>query len=95
MPTLAQRLQSDADTLAFLEKAQTGLTAPAQPARFSNATGYDAVIDQGRRKRPSGVNRSEDQELTPFDRWRLYTAGRDITRNSPAVAFAVRKHLSG
>ena len=87
MPTPAQRMQSDADTLAFLEKAQTG------QARFSTATGYDAVIDQGRRKRPSGVNRSEDQELVPFDRWRLYTAGRDITRNSPAVAFAVRKHL--
>ncbi len=68
MPTLAQRLQSDADTLDFSAKAQTGPTAPAQSAKFSTATGYDAVIDQGRRKRPSGVNRSEDQELTPFDR---------------------------
>jgi hypothetical protein len=93
MPARGQTLQHDVDTLAFLERAQRGLAEPAQPVRFSNGTGYDAVIDQGRRKRPSGINRSEDQELTPFDRWRLYTAGRDITRNSPAVAFAVRKHL--
>jgi capsid protein len=80
----------EAQVLEFLAAAEKG-TLPAR--RFSNATGYDAVIDQGQRKRPSGVNRSEDQELTPFDRWRLYTAGRDIARNFSAVGFAVRKHL--
>jgi capsid protein len=84
---LSQAQTPRADVLQFLQAAEKG------QARFSNATGYDAVIDQGRRKRPSGVNRSEDQELTPFDRWRLYTAGRDVARNSPAVAFTIRKHL--
>ena len=46
---------ADARVLDFLGRAERGET------RFSNVTGYDAVIDQGRRKRPSGVNRSEDQ----------------------------------
>ncbi len=80
--------------MPLLKAIGRGLAAIGKAAtRLSNATGYDAVIDQGRRKRPSGINRSEDQELTPFDRWRLYTAGRDLARNSPAVSFAVRKHL--
>ncbi|MDE2100063.1 MAG: phage portal protein [Patescibacteria group bacterium] len=84
----------EAAVLEFLRAAESGgLATAAPPRKFSNGTGYDAVIDNNRRKRASGVNRSEDQELTPFDRWRLYTAGRDIARNFPAVAFAVRKHL--
>lgn len=87
-------MPSEQDVLNFLRAAESGGLATATPGRrFSNGTGYDAVIDNGTRKRASGVNRSEDQELTPFDRWRLYSAGRNVARNSSAVAFAVRKHL--
>ena len=84
---------SDTSILDFLWRAERSGLQTAPTRRFSNYTGYDAVQDEGRRKRPSGVNRSEDQELTPFDRWRLYTAGRDIARNFSAVGFAIRKHL--
>jgi capsid protein len=87
MPLTGQQLQQNADTLAFLDRAQRG------QVRFSNATGYDAVVDQGRRKRAHGINRSEDQELTPFDRFRLYTTGRDIGRNFSVAGWAIRKHL--
>src|SRR5579872_2011014 len=60
---------------------------------LSTITGYDAVQDKGRRKAPTPINRSEDSELTPFDRWRLYGAGRDIYRNYSVAAWMVRKHL--
>lgn len=60
---------------------------------FNTATGYDALIDQGRRRRVSGINRSEDSELTPYDRFRLYSTGRDINRNFSIAAWMVRKHL--
>ena len=56
-------------------------------------TGYDAVIDRGQRKAPTYINRSEDSELTPFHRWQLYGAGRDIYRNFSIAAWAIRKHL--
>ena len=60
---------------------------------LSTLTGYDAVRDKGQRKAASPVNRSEDSELTPFDRWKLYGAGRDIYRNFSIAAWAIRKHL--
>lgn len=92
-------MPSETEVLNFLRAAETGGLAQslsgrnASSRRLNAGTGYDAVIDNGTRKRASGVNRSEDQELTPFDRWRLYSAGRNVARNSSAVAFAVRKHL--
>lgn len=59
----------------------------------SNNSGYDALKDEGKRKRYSGVNRSEDQELTPYDRWRLYTGSRDIARNFAIAGWMIRQHL--
>lgn len=84
MPSLRD-LQS-ADTLAFLDRVQRG-------ERLSTASGYDAVVDHGRRKRMHGINRSEDQELTPYDRWRLYTGARDISRNFAIAGWMIRQHL--
>jgi capsid protein len=71
------------------------LTNLASAARrmLNTFTGYDAVKDLGRRKRAHGINKSEDQELTPYDRFRLYTAGRDLARNFSVAAWAIRKHL--
>ena len=80
-------MPSEEQVLEFLSAAERGQT------RFSNATGYDCVMGEGRRRSPSGVNRSEDQELTPYNRWQLYEAGRNLARNSSAVGFAIRKHL--
>jgi capsid protein len=87
MASLGLQIQRDADTLAFLDQAARG------QARFNTNSGYDAVVDQGRRKRASGVNRSEDQELTPFDRYRLYTGARDIARNFSIAGWMIRQHL--
>jgi capsid protein len=87
MPSPRLELERAVETLSFLEKAQRG------QVRFSTASGYDAIIDNGRRKRASGVNRSEDQELTPTDRWRLYTGARDIARNFAIAGWMIRQHL--
>lgn len=55
--------------------------------------GYDAVVDNGRRRAPSARLRSEDAELPARDRDKLHTGVRDLMRQYPLAGWAVRKHL--
>jgi capsid protein len=55
--------------------------------------GYDAVAPKNRRRAPTGINRSEDDELTPEQRRKLVSGTRDLTRNFAVAAWAVRRHL--
>lgn len=61
----------------------------ARAARWA----YDAVTGGLKRPTPTGINRSEDAELTSTQRSRMVSAGRDIRRNFALVGWAVRKHL--
>lgn len=62
---------------------------------FTNETrfGYDATVSGKRRVAPSGVLKSEDNELLESSRRSLTSASRDIVRNFAIAAWAVRKHL--
>lgn len=55
--------------------------------------GYDAILPKGRRRAPTGVLQSEDQELRPEERRRLVSGARDTYRNFTILQWAVRKHL--
>lgn len=54
---------------------------------------YHAVMSSNKRTNPTGINRSEDAELSPSERAKLLSAGRDLHRNFAIVGWAVRKHL--
>lgn len=55
--------------------------------------GYDAINPKGRRRAPTGVLQSEDQELRPEERRRMVSGSRDTHRNFAVAQWAVRKHL--
>jgi capsid protein len=79
-------------TLATLAAPLTR-TASAFKAGARSLLGFDAVKSTHRRKAPSGVLRSEDQELTPSERAKLLSGSRDIARNFSIAGWAIRKHL--
>jgi capsid protein len=60
---------------------------------IGRALGYDAVNAKNKRQAPTGILRTEDQELTPDERRKLLSAARDINRNFALAAWMVRKHL--
>jgi capsid protein len=62
-------------------------------ALSGDGVGYDAVKDGHRRKAPSINVKSEDGQLTSDQRKRLISGGRDLRRNFPDAAWAIRKHL--
>jgi len=55
--------------------------------------GYDFVAPKGRRRAPSGVLRSEDQELNPTERRKMVSGARETHRNFTIAQWAIRKHL--
>jgi capsid protein len=67
----------------------TGSASASRTGRF----GYDATEDKGRRKSPTPLLRSEDDELPLYRRQQVITLGRDIRRNFSIAAWAIRKHL--
>jgi len=67
--------------------------ATAVKAGARSFLGYDATKSTHRRKAPSGVLRSEDQEQTPSERAKLLSGSRDIARNFGIAGWALRKHM--
>lgn len=65
------------------------------PRWLAGAVGYsyDAVETKNRRQAPSGLLRSEDDELTPSKRRKMVSGARDLARNFSIAAWAIRKHL--
>ncbi len=59
--------------------------------KFRNT--YDAAASQEKRKNPSSILRSEDRELATTDRKKVTNGTRDLRRNFPDAAWAIRKHL--
>jgi capsid protein len=57
------------------------------------AFGYDAVEVLGKRQAPTGILRSEDDELRAEKRRLLTSSTRDLHRNFSLVAWGIRKHL--
>ena len=55
--------------------------------------GYDAIVDKGRRKAPSGNTMSEDRHLNAAGRRTLIGGTRDLVRNFALVHWAIRRHL--
>ncbi len=59
------------------------------------AFGYDAVdTGEGKRRSPSGVTRSEDDELPVQKRRKLLSQTRDLARNFALLGWAIRQHLN-
>lgn len=54
---------------------------------------YDATKNAQRRKAPSTILRSEDAELKATARKSINNSARDLRRNLPDAAWAIRKHL--
>lgn len=67
------------------------LSAPYRAIRSS--FGYDAIEETGKRKAPTGILRSEDNELLPSQRKQMVGGSRDIYRNFAIAGWMVRKHL--
>ena len=61
---------------------------------FSVALGYDYVEQTGRRRMPPASHKSEDYELTSWQRTVMTSGTRDLARNFPAVRFSVNTHTS-
>lgn len=55
--------------------------------------GYDAIAAKAKRQPPSGLLRSEDDELNVTQRRLLLSASRDIHRNYVIAAWMIRRHL--
>jgi capsid protein len=77
-----------------LWQSATGLfDAGLRQAR--QAFGYDAVdTGEGKRRAPSGVTRSEDDELPVQKRRKLLSQTRDLARNFALLGWAIRQHLN-
>lgn len=56
--------------------------------------GYDGTVDKSRRGRPANVTKSEDEQLSQFDRKKAIATQRDQTRNLTWVSWAARKHIN-
>ncbi len=52
---------------------------------------YDAIVDKGRRQRPTGILQSEDSELTQEKRRLLLSSARDMHRNFVIAGWMIRK----
>lgn len=72
--------------------ALSPITAALRYARRS-LFGYDAIAHSNKRKPPSGILRTEDDEATDGERRLLYSGNRDIRRNYTLAAWMVRRHL--
>jgi capsid protein len=59
----------------------------------STTSGYDAAGQNGKRRAASTILKPEDTVLNTTDRKRVVGAARDIRRNFPDAAWAIRKHL--
>jgi capsid protein len=59
---------------------------------FENS-GYDAIVDKGRRKPSSALTMAEDRHLNAFGRRLLIGNTRDLLRNFCLVHWAIRRHL--
>lgn len=55
--------------------------------------GYDAVDPQNKRKAPTSILRTEDNEANEADRRKLLGGGRDTVRNFTLAAWMVRRHI--
>jgi lambda family phage portal protein len=62
-------------------------------AHGRTAFGYDATQGRGKRREPTGVLRSEEQELQGGARRRLVSQSRDAVRNFAIAAWMIRRHL--
>lgn len=60
----------------------------------SGGSTYDAVSAKGRRQQPTGILRSEDDELRPGDRKMALSATNTLNRNFSVAAWAIRSHLN-
>lgn len=56
--------------------------------------GYDATVDKSRRGRPASVTKSEDEQLSQYERKKAIATQRDQIRNLTWVAWAARKHIN-
>lgn len=80
-------------------QSDLGPVAIATPAAGEYATtayandGYDAIVDRGRRKAPSGSTMAEDRHLNAAGRRLLISGTRDLVRNFALVHWAIRRHL--
>jgi len=62
--------------------------------RFATGgSAYDAVKGSKRRATPTGILRSEDDELTHTERRKLLSSARDVHRNFSLAAWMIRRHL--
>lgn len=59
-----------------------------------SSLGYDAAESNGKRKSPSGIMRSSDDELPPEKRRKLISNARDLQQNFSLAAWAIRMHLN-
>lgn len=77
----------------MLLRVYNPLPAAARALQAAGRWAYHAVIPSNKRTNPTGINRSEDAELSTTERAKLLSAGRDLHRNFALVGWAVRKHL--
>lgn len=59
----------------------------------ASSFGYDATEGRGKRRAPTGILRTEEQELQGGARRRLVSQTRDAFRNFAIAAWMVRRHL--
>lgn len=55
--------------------------------------GYDATVNNGRRRQPPRITKGEDDVATQQKRRILQSSARDLARNFAIAAWAIRKHL--
>ena len=68
-------------------------TGTADGNRRPRQLGYEAVESSPRRRTPSSILRSEDDELAPSQRGKLLSTSRDLRRNFSLARWAIKKHL--
>ena len=65
--------------------------------RFNNRNalnfGYDAVVNNGKRRMSAPILRSEDWELQPVNRKQLVASQRDLPRNFAVARWLIERHL--
>lgn len=73
----------------FNFRLQTSSVSPTTlpPTKFQ----YDAIVDKGRRQRPTGILQSEDNELRQEQRRLLVSNARDVQRNFVIAGWMIRK----
>lgn len=77
-----------------IDVSSHGLAEGTDPARqLTTGGGYDATVDNGKRRPASGATRSEDRVLFPSARHKLVGGTRDLARNFAIARWAVGKHV--